>query len=116
MISCTYVHDIMYVCTSGIGMTCTLGGLIQYQVQFMCSIIACLVYDQANIGGGGGGGAIAPPAPMVPTPMRTDIGILHPVHTKTQQIQHILVLKYRDMAHTYLRQSYNVPLSSSCHG
>ena len=22
-----------------------------------------------NIGGGGGGGAIAPPAPMVPTPM-----------------------------------------------
>jgi hypothetical protein len=49
---------------SGVGMTCTLGGLIQYHVQFMCSIIACLVYDQANIGG-----AIAPPAPMVPTPM-----------------------------------------------
>ena len=48
----------------GVGMTCTLGGLIQYHVQFMCSIIACLIYDQANIGG-----AIAPPAPMVPTPM-----------------------------------------------
>ena len=31
----------------------------------MCSIIACLIYDQANIGG-----AIAPPAPMVPTPMQ----------------------------------------------
>ena len=45
-------------------MTCTLGGLIQYHVQFMCSKIACLIYDQANIGG-----AIAPPAPMVPTPM-----------------------------------------------
>ena len=50
-------------------MTCTLGGgggggLIQYHVQFMCSIIACLVYDQANIGG-----AIAHPDPMVPTPM-----------------------------------------------
>ena len=40
------------------------GGLIQYHVQFMCSIIACLIHDQANIGG-----AIAPPAPMVPTPM-----------------------------------------------
>ena len=50
---------------SGVGMTCTLGGLIQYHVQFMCSIIACLVYDQANINGG----AIAPPVPMVPTPM-----------------------------------------------
>ena len=48
----------------GVGMTCTLGGLIQYHVQFMCSIIACLIYDQANIGG-----AIAPPAPMVPTPI-----------------------------------------------
>ena len=53
----------------GVGMTCTLGGgggggLIQYHVQFMCSIIACLIHDQANIGG-----AIAPPAPMVPTPM-----------------------------------------------
>ena len=47
----------------GVGMTCTLGGLIQYHVQFMCSIIACIIYDQANIGG-----AIAPPAPMVPTP------------------------------------------------
>ena len=50
----------------GVGMTCTLGGLIQYHVQFMCSKLACLIYDQANIGGGG---AIAPPAPMVPTPM-----------------------------------------------
>ena len=49
------VHDIMYICTSGVGMTCTLRGLIQYQVQFMCSIVACSVYDQANIGGGGGG-------------------------------------------------------------
>ena len=36
----------------GVGMTCTLGGLIQYHVEFMCSIIACLIYDQANIGGG----------------------------------------------------------------
>ena len=27
-------------------------------------LIACLIHDQANIGG-----AIAPPAPMVPTPM-----------------------------------------------
>ena len=36
----------------------------------MCSIIACLIYDQANINwGGGGGGAIAPPDPMVSTPM-----------------------------------------------
>ena len=35
----------------GIGMTCTLRGLIQYHMQFMCSIIACLIYDQANIGG-----------------------------------------------------------------
>ena len=45
-------------------MTCTLGGggLIQYHVQFMCSII--YIYDRANIGG-----AIAPPAPRVPTPM-----------------------------------------------
>ena len=24
--------------------------------NIMCSIIACLIYDQANIGGGGGGG------------------------------------------------------------
>ena len=49
----------------GVGMTCTLEGLIQYHVQFMCSKIACLIYDQANIGR-----AIAPPAPMVPTPMQ----------------------------------------------
>ena len=49
-------------------MTCTLGGLIQYHVQFMCSIIACLMYDQAN-----SGGAIAPPAPMVPTPMQCHV-------------------------------------------
>ena len=31
----------------------------------MCSTIACSIYYQANIGG-----AIAPPAPMVPTPMK----------------------------------------------
>ena len=40
------------------------GGAHSIHVQFMCSIIAYLVHDQANIGG-----AIAPPAPMVPTPM-----------------------------------------------
>ena len=39
-----------------VGMTFILGGLIQYHVQFMYSIIACLIYDQANIVGGGGGG------------------------------------------------------------
>ena len=55
----------------GVGMTCTLGGLIQYHVQFMCSIIPCLIYDQANVDYRikNIGGAIAPPAPMVPTPM-----------------------------------------------
>ena len=58
----------------GVGMSCTLGGgggahsiSCAVHVQFMCSIIVCLIYDQTNIGGGGG--AIAPPAPMVLTPM-----------------------------------------------
>ena len=64
---------------SGVGMTCTLGGLIQYHVQFMCSIIACLVYDQANIGG-----AIAPPAPMVPTPIPLSINITQRLSIDTQ--------------------------------
>ena len=59
---CLLLENSMHII--GVGMTCTLGGLIQYHVQFMCSKIACLIYDQANIGG-----AIAPPAPMVPTPM-----------------------------------------------
>ena len=50
----------MYI---GVGMTCTLGGLIQYHVQFMCGIIACLIYDQANIGRGGGGYSPGPSSP-----------------------------------------------------
>ena len=33
----------------GVGMTCTLGGLIQYHVQFMCGTTTCLIYDRANI-------------------------------------------------------------------
>ena len=69
----------------GVEMTCTLGGLIQYYVQFMCSIITCLIYDQANIGGGGGGGG---PAPMVPTPMMF-IPVVTYVHTYVRTYVHL---------------------------
>ena len=45
------LYSIIMVLYIGVGMTRTLGGLIQYHVQFMCSIIACLMYDQATLGG-----------------------------------------------------------------
>ena len=40
------------------------GGAHSIPCTVHMQLIACLIHDQANIGG-----AIAPPAPMVPTPM-----------------------------------------------